>query len=165
MLGDLPWTEQGIGMELPENLEWRDRRPAGFNEHVGPMRFARAGEGLWYTTLELDERHMNTGGVCHGGVCMTLADVAMGAAAYQAGGRRPCATIDLEAHFLAAAKKGQVLVAAARLNRLVSGIAFMECELSAGGRKCMRASGIWKYLASREPAVPGQRGEGPESSA
>ncbi len=146
-------------------LEWRELRPTGFNEYVGPMRFAPAGEGLWYAALDLDARHMNMGGVCHGGVYMTLADVAMGAAAYEAGGRRPCATIDFEAHFLAAAKQGQTLLAAARLGRLVSGVAFMECELTAGGRRCLRASGIWKFLASRSPAGPGERGEGPEGSA
>jgi uncharacterized protein (TIGR00369 family) len=147
------------------DLEWRELRPAGFNAYVGPMRFAPAGEGLWYAALDLDARHMNVGGVCHGGVYMTLADVAMGAAAYEAGGRHPCATIDFEAHFLAAAKQGQTLLAAARLGRLVGGLAFMECELTAGGRRCLRASGIWKFLASRAPAAPGERGAGPESSA
>lgn len=146
-------------------LDWRDLRPTGFNAYVGPMRFAEAGEGLWYAALDLDARHMNVGGVCHGGVYMTLADVAMGAAAYEAGGRHPCATIDFQAHFLAAAKQGQTLLAAARLNRLVSGVAFMQCELTAGGRRCMAASGIWKFLTSRKPALPGERGEGPESSA
>ena len=151
-------------MDIAE-LQWRDLRPTGFNAYVGPMRFAGAGDGLWYAALDLDARHMNVGGVCHGGVYMTLADVAMGAAAYEAGGRHPCATIDFQAHFLAAAKRGQTLLAAARSNRLVSGVAFMECELTAGGRRCMRASGIWKFLASRKPAAPGERGEGPESSA
>lgn len=146
-------------------LDWRDLRPIGFNAYIGPMRFAEAGDGLWYTALHLDERHLNVGGVCHGGVYMTLADVAMGAAAYEAGGRHPCATIDFQAHFLAAAKQGQTLLAAARLNRLVGGLAFMECKLTAGGRRCMQASGIWKLLSSRKPAAPGESGEGPESSA
>ena len=43
--------------------------------------------------------------------------------------------------------------------------ACMEGELTAGGRRCRRASGIWKFLASRAPAAPGERGAGPESSA
>lgn len=146
-------------------LNWEPLRPSGFNAYVGPMRFAPAGEGLWYAALDLDERHMNMGGVCHGGVYMTLADVAMGAGAYEAGGRHPCATIDFQAHFLAAAKHGQVLLATARLNRRVAGLAFMECELTAGGRTCLRASGIWKFLSSRGPDAPGDENAGPESSA
>jgi uncharacterized protein (TIGR00369 family) len=149
----------------PDGLEWRALRPSGFNAYVGPMRFAPAGDGLSYAALDLDERHMNVGGVCHGGVYMTLADVAMGAAAYEAGGRHPCATIELQGHFIAAAKRGQVLLAEARLDRLVGGLAFMHCELSSGGRLCLRASGIWKFLSSKRAAAPGEKGEGPESSA
>lgn len=127
-------------------IEWRIIDDNGFNTHLGPIRFARMGETAWRAELDLQPKHMNMGGVCHGGVYMSLADVAMGASAHAAGGHRRCATIDFSAHFLAAAKEGQTLVADARLNRLVSGIAFMECELTAGERLCFRASGIWKFL-------------------
>ena len=96
--------------------------------------------------LKLAPQHINIGGVCHGGVYMSLADVTMGAAAHSAADRQRCATIDFQAHFLAAAKLDQWLVAEAKLNRMVSGIVFMECELWAGGRHCMRANGIWKLL-------------------
>lgn len=148
-----------------DGLDWRALRPAGFNAYVGPMRFAPGGEGLWYAALDLDDRHMNVGGVCHGGVYMTLADVAMGAGAWEAGGRHPCATIELQGHFMAAAKNGQTLLATTRLDRRAGGLAFMQCELTAGDRLCLRASGIWKYLSSKKAAAPGEQGEGPESSA
>jgi uncharacterized protein (TIGR00369 family) len=127
-------------------LEWREIRDDGFNSHIGPIRMARLDEKTWQATLTLDARHINAGGVCHGGVLMSLADVAMGAASYQAGGNRRCATIDFEAHFLAAAKQGQTLMVTAHQNRMVSEISFMECEVSGGERLCLRASGIWKYL-------------------
>lgn len=148
-----------------DRREWRSLRPVGFNAHIGPVRFAPAGDDFWCATLDLEARHMNVGGVCHGGVYMTLADMTMGAAAYQAGGRRPCATIEMQSHFIAAAKCGQVLTAEARLDRIAGGLAFIRCELQAGGRLCLRASGIWKYLSSKTAAAPGQKGEGPESSA
>lgn len=144
-----------------DGLDWQVVRGAGFNAHVGPVRFAEAGEGVWYAVLDLDERHINAGGVCHGGVLLTLADTAMGAAAYRAGGRRPCATIALNSSFVAAAKIGQELRAEARLDRLAGGLAFMQCELSAGGRLCLRASGIWKFL-SAGAATSGVQRAGPE---
>ena len=137
-------------MDTTKQPEWREITDSAFNSHVGPIRFARVNETTWLAELVLTPKHMNKGGVCHGGVYMTLADVAMGAAAFEAGGNQPCATVDFDAHFLAAAKLGQVLLATARLNRLVSGICFMECELTAGGRTCLRASGIWKYLSKRK---------------
>ena len=133
---------------MSEDPEWRQLGHVGFNAHFGPLRFARAGEETWLAELDLKDHHLNRGGVCHGGVYMSLADVAMGAAAYEAAGEKACATIDFKAHFLAAAKPGQTLRAEARLARLVSGIAFMDCTISAGGRTCLTANGIWKYLKS-----------------
>ena len=73
----------------------------------------------------------------------------MGSAAYAAGGRRPCTTIEMDAHFIAAAKLGQRLIGAAHVARATREIAFMECRLYAGGRQTLRASGVWKYLAPR----------------
>ena len=133
-------------MEFDPNRKWREIDDEGFNTHIGPILFARLDETTWQGALKLVPKHINMGGVCHGGVYMSLADVAMGAAAHSAAGKQRCATIDFQAHFLAAAKLDQWLVAEARLNRLVSGVVFMECELWAGQRRCMRASGIWKLL-------------------
>jgi len=138
-------------MEIDPTLPWRDVRGSGFNAHIGPIRFARAGEDEWRAALEIDDRHINVGGVCHSGVLLSLADVAMGTATYAAGPDHPCATIELSAQFLAAAKMGQTLHAAARQLRRVRELSFMECEIWAGGRQVMHASGIWKYLASRRP--------------
>ncbi|MEO1491411.1 MAG: PaaI family thioesterase [Pseudomonadota bacterium] len=149
MLGDVEMFDQRVRMEIDETLPWREIRSQGFNGHIGPMRIARASETTWQAALLLDARHINFGGVCHGGVYMSFADVAMGAAASETLGRKPCATIDFNAHFMAAAKEGHTLIAHTALNRMVSGICFMECELWAGGRKCMRASGIWKQLSDR----------------
>lgn len=141
------------GMDDDSTLPWRDIRGSGFNAHIGPVRFAKVDETTWKAALVLDERHMNTGGVCHGGVLLTLADTAMGTSTFEAGGGRPCATIQLDSHFVAAAKPGQTLVATARQVRAVSGLSFMSCEIVAGGRQVFRASGVWKYL-NREASAP-----------
>ncbi|MEM6623428.1 MAG: PaaI family thioesterase [Pseudomonadota bacterium] len=138
-------------MDLDPALAWRTVSDDAFNSHIGPIRFARTGENRWQSRLELQPHHMNLGGVCHGGVYMTLSDTTMGIAAHEASQGKRSATIDYQSHFLAAAKLGQTLVCTARANRVVSGLAFMECELEAGGRLCMRASGIWKALTSPKP--------------
>ena len=133
-------------MDLDPALEWRDVAGSGFNRHIGPIRFAEREPGRYVAALTLRDIHINIGGVCHGGVLLSLADIAMGASTYAAGGNRPCATIDLDAKFIAAAKEGQTLVAETRQLRLVRALSFMECEIEAGGRLVMRAGGIWKYL-------------------
>ncbi|MEL6478221.1 MAG: PaaI family thioesterase [Pseudomonadota bacterium] len=151
-------------MQFDPNLPWRNLKGEGFNDHIGPVRFARAGETLWHATLVVDHRHRNSGGVCHGGVSMTLADLAMGAASYEAGGSRPCSTIQMDSHFIAAGKEGQRLLAAATQLRLVRDLSFMRCDIWAIGeettRQVLRASGVWKYLASRKPGDGGNPAAG-----
>jgi uncharacterized protein (TIGR00369 family) len=134
-------------------LPWREVRGAGFNAHIGPISFAPLGENRWCLTVVLDQRHVNVGGVCHGGMLLSLADVAMGASTFTAGGGHPCATIQMDGHFLAAAKAGQRLIAVATQLRKVRELSFMQCEIWAEGRQVMRASGTWKYLASGAPGA------------
>ncbi|MEM0945586.1 MAG: PaaI family thioesterase [Pseudomonadota bacterium] len=146
-------------MHYDPDLPWRKLRGEGFNDLIGPVRFARAGEDRWQATLTLDERHRNSGGVCHGGVTLTLVDLTMGAASFEASGGRPCATIQLDSHFLAAGKIGDRLLSEARQLRQVRDLSFMECEVWAlgegGARRVLRASGTWKYLASKRPGDGG----------
>lgn len=142
-------------MEIDASLPWRTIRGEGFNRTVGPIRFARASDNQWHACLEIEDRHINSGGVCHGGVLLTLADVAMGAASFEAAGGHPCATIELGSHFLAATKHGQMALAVARQERTVRELSFMSVTIHAGGRPVVRASGIWKYLASRAPGTQG----------
>jgi uncharacterized protein (TIGR00369 family) len=138
-------------LEIDPALPWRPVRGEGFNALVGPFEIARAGGNLWHARLTLEDRHINVGGVCHGGVLMTMADIAMGAATYEAGGGHPCATVEMDCHFMAAAKRGQTMLAMARQLRRARALSFMECEIHAGGRQVLRASGLWKYLESRGP--------------
>jgi len=142
-------------MDYDPSLPWREVRGEGFNRHIGPIRFAQLSGDRFHAALEVRDIHINVGGVCHGGVLLSLADVAMGAGTYAAGGDHPCATIEIDGHFLAAAKRGQLLLADARQNRRVKALSFMQCEIWAGGRQVMRASGIWKYLDSRTPGHSG----------
>lgn len=134
-------------------LAWRDIRGTGFNVTIGPIRFAHRSQTEFSAALRIEERHINVGGVCHGGVLMSLADVAMGAGSYAAGGDHPCATVSFDAHFVAAAKRDQWLIAESRQVRAAGGLSFMDCTLCAGGRTVMRASGIWKYLSSKAPGT------------
>ncbi|MEL6268159.1 MAG: PaaI family thioesterase, partial [Pseudomonadota bacterium] len=138
-------------------MAWRPVRAAGFNAHVGPVDFAPTPTAS-YGLLALDDRHINAGGVCHGGVLLTMADITMGKTTFDLGDQHPCSTIQMDCHFVAAAKIGQVLLCRAHQVRKAGGLSFMACEMAAGARIVARASGVWKYLASRAPgqARPGE---------
>jgi uncharacterized protein (TIGR00369 family) len=120
---------------------WREVRGEGFNALIGPLGFAPRGGNRCCATVVLDHRHLNVGGVCHGGMLLRLADLAMGAATFTTGDGHPCATIQMDSHFLAAAKPGQRLMAVATQLRKVPDLSFMQCEIWADDRQLMRASG------------------------
>ncbi|MEM9058842.1 MAG: PaaI family thioesterase [Pseudomonadota bacterium] len=144
-------------MKFDPDRNWREVKDGGFNEHLGPLLYAKIDDAIAQLAVLLDQRHINFGGVCHGGVYMAASDVAMGITAHRIMDRRPCATIDFRGHFLAAAKRDQWLVVEARMNRATVDLVFMECEAWAGERKCFVASGIWKLLRTepgREPDMP-----------
>ena len=133
-------------LDLDPDINWEILDAGDFTAHVGRMAHAQTGEAEWRFCMDVERRHLNVGGVAHGGVSLTMLDTGMGRGAWLAGGMRPCATIQLDSHFLSAAKEGQRIEGVARLLRRTADVAFMEGELQAGGRMTMRASGVWKYL-------------------
>ncbi len=132
--------------EFDDSLAYREIRDVGFNGLVGPIRFATVAEDEWRFYLDLDRRHSNVGGVCHGGALATLVDVGMGAAAFRAVGHRPVATIELNIQFVAAAKPGNRVHGRSRLVRAVKNIVFMSCEARSDGRLVVNGTGVWKVL-------------------
>ena len=133
-------------LEFDDTLDYRIIRDVGFNDIVGPFGFATAADDEWRFYLDLDDRHRNVGGVCHGGVLATLVDIGMGASAFRAAGHRPVATIELSVKYIAAAKPGNRVHGRSRLLRTVKSIVFMECEAWSKGRMVVRGTGIWKVL-------------------
>ena len=101
--------------------------------------------------LLTDARHANRRGVVHGGMLVTLMDHALGAVVWEAVGRAPIATIQLDAHFLAAVRPGEFVEARGQVVRRTRSVVFVRGALTAGGREVLAASGIWKVLGGEEP--------------
>jgi len=130
-------------MKYDPTLPWRPVTGGGFNDLIGPVSFAQVGEGDYRFALMLEERHMNSTGVCHGGALMSLADTGMGTSAFTAAGHKPVATIDFECDFLAPGKLGQMLHGKAMVVRKAREFLFMQGDLYADARHVLRTSGIW----------------------
>lgn len=137
-------------LEFDDSLTYRHIRDVGFNGLVGPFGFASAADDEWRFYLDLDNRHSNVGGVCHGGALVTLLDIGMGAAAFRAVGHRPVATIELSVQFVAAARAGQRVHGRSRLLRAVGSLVFMQGEAWSGGRRVVNGTGVWKVLGPRQ---------------
>ncbi|MEN8723322.1 MAG: PaaI family thioesterase [Alphaproteobacteria bacterium] len=96
--------------------------------------------------LKIEERHLNSGARVHGGLTMTIADEALGAAAWHFIGDQPAVTVSLTTNFIGAITEGMVLEAVATKVSRGGSMVFVQGELLADGNVVANASGVWKIL-------------------
>ncbi len=112
------------------------------------VEFVSSANGESELRLALLPRHMNSWQVAHGGVVMTLLDVAMaqaGRSLYEnvAGG----VTVEMKTTFVRPSA-GAVLTAKGRCYHRSTTLAFCEADvLDEQGRVCAKSSGTFKYLS------------------
>jgi uncharacterized protein (TIGR00369 family) len=126
---------------------WSSRDSAGFSGLVGPI-WARREEAGWAYGFVAGPQHLNAKGIVHGGMLLTLMDNALGLVVWEASGRSPAVTMQLNMQFLAAARPGDFVVARGEVLRRGRSVIFVRGVLSVGERSIGAADGIWKLLES-----------------
>lgn len=118
-----------------------------FVTHLGfALEWFDGGESaLGYTPLP---EHLNSFAVTHGGVCMTLLDVAMALAARSVQKEMGAVTIEMKTTFMRPAPgDGSRLTARGKLLHRTATLAFTEATLYDGkGQACTHATGTFKYV-------------------
>jgi acyl-CoA thioesterase len=114
------------------------------------VEFISAADGNAVVALNLEPWHLNSWSVAHGGVLMSLLDVAMAVAGRsldaKAGGG---VTVEMKTSFLQPAKEGTRLIASARAFHRSSTMAFCEGEVrDSEDRLIAKAMGTFKYRKS-----------------
>jgi acyl-CoA thioesterase len=114
------------------------------------VEFISAGEGRSVVALDLEPWHLNSWSVAHGGVLMSLLDVAMAVAGRSlnadAGGG---VTVEMKTSFLQPAKAGSRLIVSSHAFHRSTTMAFCEGEArDADDRLIAKAMGTFKYLRS-----------------
>lgn len=95
--------------------------------------------------FEAKPEHLNSFGVAHGGVCMTLLDVSMAAAARSVEKSMGVVTIEMKTTFMQPARG--VLSGKGRLMHSTATMAFTEATIfDSEGRACAHATGTFKYV-------------------
>lgn len=136
---------------VPEG--WVVRPGKAFSTFVGPF-YQRAGGDARRCGFVADERHGNKRGVVHGGMLATAFDVALGNASWDAAGQKPCATVQLNVHFMGAMQLGDFAEIAADVVRVTRSLVFLRGTMTVGERVIASADGVWKILQWRgEPYV------------
>jgi uncharacterized protein (TIGR00369 family) len=117
------------------------------------VEFLEADAGRARVALTLRARHLNSWNVAHGGVIMTLLDVAMAVAGRSldanAGGG---VTVEMKTSFVQPGLAGSRLIATGRAFHRSSTLAFCEGEVNdEAGRLIAKSMGTFKYIR-RHPA-------------
>jgi acyl-CoA thioesterase len=116
------------------------------------IEFISAADGRATVALDLKPRHLNSWAVAHGGVLMTLLDVAMAVAGRsldpEAGGG---VTVEMKTSFLQPGKAGARLTAIGNAFHRSTTMAFCDGEVrDAHDRLIAKAMGTFKYHRKKE---------------
>lgn len=125
-------------------------RLSPFNALVGPLYARRPRGKPLVVGLRIDEKHLNSRGICHGGVLATLADLSLGYAMHaQAGGKGGFVTAHLDVDYVGAARAGDWIESRVDIQRIGTRLAFASCYLVALERRIVRASAIFARAEGR----------------
>ena len=130
----------------PADQGWRPIDSSGLMSTLGPLWTRSLPDGRPVYALTAEERHLNRAGIVHGGTLMSFLDEAMGLTSWHGTGRRRQVTIQLDTHFVSAAKAGDRLEADCRIVRHTRSLVFLGGELKVGTRLVATAHGVWKFL-------------------
>jgi acyl-CoA thioesterase len=121
---------------------------------------APPGEGL--VALQLLPRHLNSWHVAHGGVIMTMLDIAMAIAGRSLDpGAQGGVTVEMKTSFLQPGPAGARLIASGRAFHRSTTMSFCEGEVRDGDRLIAKAIGTFKTI-KRTARRPGDAGSLPD---
>ena len=110
----------------------------------GPLYRKREDDRL-VLGMRVQRRHCNPMGICHGGMLMTFADMAMAMAiTYQEKLGRFVPTISMSTDFLGPAPDGAWIEGRTDVLRKTRNMVFTQCLISIAGASIVRASGVFK---------------------
>jgi uncharacterized protein (TIGR00369 family) len=132
----------------PAAAGWEPYSDDGFIGLIGPLWQRKAGDSYRYG-FRAEPKHHNRRGVVQGGMLMTFADRSMGMTCWYANERQPQATVQLDVHFVDAARIGEFVEARCQVVRRTRSLVFMSGELMVGDRVVATAKGVWKTLGKR----------------
>jgi len=119
---------------------------SGFMKHNGGILFRTISENKYEFKTKINENHLNTAKITHGGFIAALVDAGAGTAAHRSADSGLCVTISLELKFISSVKLDQELIGLAKVQKKTKSLVFLTCELRADNKIAATASGIWKII-------------------
>src|SRR6266480_2219138 len=134
-------------------------RTSPFLETVGPLFYRKERDGSFVVGLRILPKHTNARGSAHGGLLLTLLDVALGyRAAFSQDPPAALTTASVTADFAGAPRLGDWVEAHVVVQKVGSRLAFANAFLLVNGERLVRASAVFSRSAG---ALPGSASAAP----
>ena len=125
--------------------EFRNISKVGFMKHNGGLEFRKISDDEYEFKTEIQDYHINAGGVTHGGFIMSMLDSGMGTAAHQVI-EGSAVTISLNTNFIGGSKAGDKIIGFAKIKKKTRSLIFMYGHLKCEDKLLASAEGIWKII-------------------
>ena len=117
-----------------------------FMKYNGGIFFRNISEAEYEFKSTINQNHLNTAGITHGGYLSALVDAGAGTAAHRAADNAPCVTISLDLKFIESTKVGDEIIGFAKIQKKTNTLIFLICHLQCKNKIIATASGVWKIL-------------------
>ena len=117
-----------------------------FERGAGPFYCPDDADGDPRIVMLAEARHINGTGFVHGGLLMTMADLAMCYTARQGYPDERAITVSMHSDFVDSGSLGDFVVARAEVIRRTGSFVFMAVRISVGQRVLLNSSGVVKRI-------------------
>lgn len=130
-------------MAPPDNSCKRMEDAATYMNESGPIYISSRDNSFAYA-FQIDERHVNLGGVCHGGMLLAFASEAFRhlAASNLEGGKPQM--VSLQSSFVRPGRSGDYVEVSPRIVEKTRTTLFLEGRFEIGGKVAFVASSVWQ---------------------
>jgi acyl-coenzyme A thioesterase 13 len=125
-------------------------RSSPFLDHLGPFFMRKQADGTFVVGVRILPHHANGRGGAHGGLLMTLCDIALGYRTTSSVEPRPMlTTASITTDFAGAAKVGDWVEAHVDVHKVGGRMAFANCYIVRDGERIVHASGVFARSGDR----------------
>lgn len=125
---------------------WKRLPTIRYSAAIGDSWIKISGEEVTVGLLAGEHLGNDNLGIVHGGALMTFADMALGCGVGFASGPAHFVTVQLQFHFVSAARVGSFITCSPEVVRRTSQLVFLRGLLEADGRTVASADGMFKLL-------------------
>jgi uncharacterized protein (TIGR00369 family) len=123
------------------------------HDTAGPFYMRQDDDGKMVAAFRAERKHMNAGGVVHGGALMTFADFALFALAHSGEEDGYGVTVAFTSEFLSGAQEGELIEARGEVMGGGRSITFVRGVITADQRPVLNFSGTIKKRHGAKPAA------------